>query len=70
MNKIIAIYESLPKTVKVFGYLALSTILAELLIELRGLEQTFLVRISAQLINLGLVFAEQTAGTVKERLRK
>jgi hypothetical protein len=70
MNKIIAIYESLPKTVKVFGYLALSTILAELLIELGGLEQTFLVRISAQLINLGLVFAEQTAGTVKERLRK
>jgi hypothetical protein len=70
MNKIIAIYESLPKTVKVFGYLALSTILAELLIELGGLEQTFLVRITAQLINLGLVFAEQTAGTVKERLRK
>jgi hypothetical protein len=70
MNKIIAIYESLPKTVKVFGYLALSTILAELLIELGGLEQTFLVRITAQLINLGLVFIEQSAGVVKERFRK
>jgi hypothetical protein len=70
MTKVLKIWEEMPKTAKVFVYLAVSTILAELLIELGGLEQTFLVRITAQLINLGLVFIEQSAGVVKERFRK
>lgn len=64
------IWNELPKTVKVFFYLAGSTILAEILIELGALEQTVIVRVLAQLINLGVVFLEESVPSVKTRLKK
>lgn len=64
------IWNELPKTIKVFFYLALSTILSELAIELGGLEQTFLIRILAQLINLGIVFLEESIETVRFGLKE
>ena len=70
MNKVLAAWENLPKTIKVFCFLALSTLLSELAIELGVLSQTFLVRISAQLINLLLVGLEQGVPEIKARLSK
>ena len=70
MNRITKLWENLPKTLKVFCFIALSTILSELAIELGGLEQTFLIRISAQLINLGLVGVEESVPAIKSRLKK
>ena len=70
MNKITTLWESLPKTIKVFCFLALSTILSELAIELGGLEQTFLIRTLAQIINLGLVGVEESVPAIKSRLKK
>jgi hypothetical protein len=64
------IWDNLPKTVKVFFYLAVSTIFAEILIELRGLEQTLLVRILAQIINLGIVALQEGVPAVKSRFFK
>lgn len=63
-------FDSLPKTVKVFFYLALSTILAEVLVELKVFEQTFIVRVLAQLINLGLVFLEESVPAVRAKFKK
>jgi hypothetical protein len=57
-----------PKTVKVFFYLALSTFLAELLIEFRGMEQVFIVRFLAQVINLGIVFLQEAIPEARRRL--
>ena len=59
MNKIKLFWESLPKTVKVFVYMVVSTILAESLIELGGFEQVFVVRVLAQVINLSLVLIKE-----------
>ena len=70
MNKIKTSWESLPKTIKVFFFLALSTILAECLIELGGIDQTFIVRISAQIINLILVAIEESIPAIKARIKK
>ena len=70
MNKVLAAWENLPKTLKVFCFLALSTILSELVIELGGLEQTFLIRTLAQIINLGLVGVEEGVPAIKARLKK
>jgi len=64
------IWDNLPKTVKVFFYLALSTILAEVLVELKIFEQTFVIRVSAQLINLALVFLEESVPAVRAKLKK
>ena len=70
MDKIKAHWEKLPKTIKVFVYLAVSIILSEGLIELGGLEQGFIVRILAQIINLGLVLLEETAPAIRAKLSK
>jgi len=70
MNKITTIWESLPKTLKVFCFIALSTILSELAIELGGLEQTFLIRTLAQLINMGLVIVKEGVPAIKAKLKK
>jgi len=70
MNRITKLWENLPKTLKVFCFLALSTILSELVIELGGLEQTFLIRTLAQIINLGLVGVEESVPAIKSRLKK
>ena len=70
MNRITKLWENLPKTLKVFCFLALSTILSELAIELGGLEQTFLIRTLAQIINLGLVGVEESVPAIKSRLKK
>lgn len=64
------IWNELPKTAKVFFYLALSTILAEVAIELGSLEQTLVIRILAQLINLGIVFLEESVPAIKRRIKK
>lgn len=58
-------WEELNKPTKVLGYLVVSTILSEVLIELGNFDKTFIVRISAQLINLVLVTLE--AGIKKVR---
>lgn len=68
MDRVLNIWNNLPKTVKVFFYLALSTILAEVLIELNAIEQTLLVRISAQLINLVIVFLQEAIPEARRRL--
>lgn len=68
MKKIQEIWNNLPKTIKVFFYISLSTILSEVLIEIGRFEQTFLIRISAQLINLGLVFLGDVITEVKTRI--
>ena len=67
---IIETWNNLPKTIKVFFYIALSIILSESAIELLQLEQTFVIRILAQLINLGLVFIEEAVPAVKKRIIK
>lgn len=64
------IWNELPKTVKVFFYLALSTILAEVAIELGSLEQTLVIRILAQLINLAIVFLEESVPAIRRKLSK
>ena len=58
-------WEELNKPTKVLSYLVVSTILSEVLIELGNFDKTFIVRISAQLINLALVTLE--AGVKKVR---
>jgi len=68
MSRIINIWESMPKTVKVFFYLVISIILSETLIEIGNLERTFIIRISAQIINLILVYLGEVVPEVKNRL--
>ena len=68
MKKISEFWENLPKTVKVFVYLIVSTLLAEVLVELGGMEKTFLVRVLAQVINLGIVFLQEAVPEVRRRL--
>jgi len=64
-------WENLDPTLKVFIYLSVSTILSEILIDLGNLKQTLLVRISAQLINLAIVFIEKDLVPVlKRKLKK
>lgn len=64
-------WENLDPTLKVFIYLSISTILSEILIDLGNLEQTLLVRISAQLINLAIVFIEKDlVPALKRKLKK
>jgi len=70
MQSILNIWNSMPKTGKVFGYLAVSILASETLIELAHLEQGFLVRVLAQLINLGLVFLQEAVPAVKARMTK
>ena len=65
----IEFFDKLPKTIKVFGYLAISTILAEVLIELKAVEQSLMIRILAQLINLAIVFLQEAIPAVRERLK-
>lgn len=62
--------EKLPKTVKVFFYIAISIVLSEALIEIGGFKQTFIIRILAQIINLVIVFLQETIPEVKNRLAK
>ena len=70
MKKIKEIWDNLPKTLKVFVYMAVSYILSEGLIEIGKFEQTFLIRVSAQLINLALVFIGDLVTEIKARLIK
>lgn len=70
MKKILELWESLSKPTKVFFYLAVSTILSEVLVELGNLDRTFIVRVSAQLINLVLVVLETGVTGIKTRLKK
>ena len=63
-------YEKLPKTVKVFFYIAISIVLSELVIELGHFEETFIIRVLAQVINLVIVFLEEAVPEVKNRLKK
>jgi len=67
MNKIKLFWESLPKTVKVFVYMVVSTILAESLIELGGFKQVFIIRVLAQVINLLLVLVKDLIDFSKKR---
>ena len=69
MEKIKEIWALLPKTAKVFLYIAFSVLLAELAIELGNFEQTFFVRFLAQVINLALVFLQEAVPAIKERLK-
>jgi hypothetical protein len=64
------LWNKLPKTVKVFFYLALSTVLAEVLVELKLVEQTILVRLLAQIVNLVIVFLQESIPAVKARFTK
>jgi thiamine pyrophosphate-dependent acetolactate synthase large subunit-like protein len=68
--KIKEIWEALPKSAKVLFYVGISTVLAEAVIELGNFEQTFLIRVLAQLINLLIVFIQDLIVEVKARLEK
>lgn len=70
MDKIKSFWGKLPKTVKVFFYIALSTLLSELLIELRGIEQVFIVRFLAQIINMAIVLIEESVPAVRAKFKK
>ena len=70
INKIKLVWALLPKTGKVLLYVIISTILAEVLIELGGMEQIFFVRVSAQVVNVLIVFLQETVPAVRDRLTK
>lgn len=70
MEKLKVFWEALNKPTKVFIYLAVSTILSELLIELGGLDKTFFVRVTAQIINLLLVLLETGVKDIRSRIKK
>lgn len=71
MSKFISYWNNeMPKTLKVFFYLVVSIILSETLIELGNIEQGFIVRVSAQIINLILVFLEESIPAVKKKFKK
>ena len=70
MDKIIKNWENLPKTIKVFFYITISIVLSECLIELGHFENTFIIRILAQIINLVIVFLQEAVPEVKKRLKK
>ena len=71
LNEIIYIWNNkLPKTLKVFVYSSVSIILSEILIELGNINQVFIVRVLAQIINLALVFVGEAIPEVKKRLSK
>lgn len=67
MDKILLIWDRLPKTIKVFFYLSVSTIFAEILIELKAVEQTLIVRILAQIINLAIVALQESIPAIREK---
>ena len=67
MSKIQEVWDSLPKSAKVLVYMIVSFILSEGLIEIGKFEQTFLIRVSAQIINLLLVFIVDLVKEVKAR---
>ena len=70
MERVKTLWGNLPKTVKVFFYLAVPLVLAEILIELRGMEDVLYVRISAGLIHLLIVALEETVPAVKDLISK
>ena len=63
-------WNKLPKTAKVLVYVIISTILAELLIELGGMEQSFFIRAGAQIVNVLIVFLQELIPTVRAKLNK
>ena len=65
MKKIQEVWDNLPKSAKVLVYMIISFILSEGLIEIGKFEQTFLIRVSAQIINLLLVFIVDLVKEVK-----
>ena len=68
MEKVKAFWGALPKTLKVFVYIVVSIILSEGLIELGNLEQGFIVRVLAQIVNLSIVFLEEAIPEVRKRM--
>lgn len=70
MEKIKAFWEGLPKTVKVFAFLAVSSFLAEVIVELGGLEQTLTVRWLGVYINLIIVGVIEATPILRDKLSK
>ena len=66
----LAQWNKLPKTLKVLVYVIISTILAELLIELGGMEQSFFIRAGAQIVNVLIVFLQELIPAVRAKLGK
>ena len=66
----LAQWNKLPKTLKVLVYVIISTILAELLIELAVIEQTFFVRAGAQIVNVLIVFLQESIPAARAKLGK
>ena len=62
-------FDKLPKTIKVFFYITISIVLSEALIELANIQQTFLIRISAQLVNVLIVFLQESVPAVRQRIK-
>lgn len=57
--KVTNYWDKLPKSAKVLAYVSISSVLAEFLIELTGIEQTFLVRALSGIINVIIVSTEK-----------
>jgi len=70
IEKIKEFWEKLPKTAKVFVYVAFSYILSEVAIELGTFDSNFIPRLLAGIINIALVFIEEAIPEVKKRLEK
>lgn len=71
MQEILNRWNALPKTVKVFVYLAVSALLGQLSIDL-GLiaENSLLAKYALIPINIAIVLLQETAPAVKSRLTK
>ena len=67
---VVNFWNKLPKTAKVFVYIAISMVLSEVVVELGNMEDAFLVRISAGIINLLLVFLQESVPAVRAKLSK
>lgn len=63
-------WEALPKTAKVFFYVAVSFILSEIAVELGAFDEIFIPRVLGGLINIALVFIEEAVPEVRKRINK
>lgn len=70
MNKIKEYWDKLPKTVKVFFYIAFSYSLKELAVYLGAFEDSFFADYLVGLINIVIVFLEESVPAVRAKLSR
>lgn len=70
MERLKEYWGKLPKTAKVFFYIALSYSLKELAVYLGAFKDSFFADYLVGLINIGIVFLEESVPAVRDRLRR